>query len=369
MKKVFIMIIGAALLCGCSTKDKDMKLNLFATMPSLEEGFEKGVSACYGAIYNDTLYVAGGCNFPEKPVTEGGIKRYYKGILKTASQQVDKTTRWEKVGEMPATSAYGANIQCDDKWIIAGGMNENGATKKVICINLNDNCSVENLPELPYAIDNTAGTSVDGKIFVVGGNADGKSSAMVFVLDLNNLDLGWKELTVMPSRGRVQPVCAATKDALYVWGGFSPSDENGDAVAYTDGLKYDFATNTWELLPDVMADNEKITFTGGTMTSIDENTMVAAGGVNRDIFEDAISGRYELVSKADYMHKAPEWYKFNQYLMIYDVEKKAWKTLDKNKIYARAGALILSSEKGIFYIGGELKPGVRTPEIHLLTVD
>lgn len=263
MKKVFIMIIGAALLCGCSTKDKDMKLNLVATMPSLEEGFEKGVSACYGAIYNDTLYVAGGCNFPEKPVTEGGIKRYYKGILKTASQQVDKTTRWEKVGEMPATSAYGANIQCDDKWIIAGGMNENGATKKVICINLNDNCSVEKLPELPYAIDNTA----------------------------------------------------------------------------------------------------------GTMTSIDENTMVAAGGVNRDIFEDAISGRYELVSKADYMHKAPEWYKFNQYLMIYDVEKKAWKTLDKNKIYARAGALILSSEKGIFYIGGELKPGVRTPEIHLLTVD
>lgn len=362
-----MMIIGTTFLCACSTKNKDMKLNLFATVPSLEQGFEKGVSACYAALYNDTLYITGGCNFPEKPVTEGGTKRYYKGIIKTTVNG-QQTTDWERAGEIPMSSAYGANIQCDNRWIIAGGMNENGSTKKVVCINLDDNCSTENLPDLPYAIDNTSGAAANGKIFVVGGNADGKASNMVFVLDLNNVNEGWKMLAVMPSRGRVQPVCAATEDALFLWGGFSPADESGEAVAYSDGMRYDFNTDTWTTLPDVVVDGEKMTFTGASMTLVD-GTLFVAGGVNRKIFTDAISGRYELVAKADYMHKEPEWYKFNQHLMAYDIEKGSWEAIDTDKNYARAGALLLSSKNGLFYICGELKPGIRTPEIFQLKIE
>jgi len=384
MKKIILtMIIGTTLLCACSTKNKDMKLNLFATVPSSEQGFEKGVSACYAAVYNDTLYITGGCNFPEKPVTEGGAKRYYKSIFSIGNvetrqshhenkQDVIDTSQeidgWKKVGEMPMSSAYGANIQCDNRWIIAGGMNENGATKKVICINLDDNCSIENLPDLPFAIDNTSGAAANGKIFVVGGNADGKASNMVFVLDLNNVKEGWKMLAAMPSRGRVQPVCTATEDALFVWGGFSPADENGEAVAYSDGMRYDFNTDTWTTLPDVVVDGERLTFTGASMTLVNE-TLLVAGGVNREIFTDAISGRYELVDKADYMHKEPEWYKFNKYLMEYDLEKGSWKAIDTDKNYARAGALLLASEKGLFYICGELKPGIRTAEIFKLKIE
>lgn len=391
MKKI-LTIIGVALLSSCvnSTKDKDMKLNLFATMPNLEAGFEKGVSACYAAVYDNNLYITGGCNFPEKPVTEGGVKRYYKDIFMTTDngqqtkvemrqslienkQYVIDTSKnnneWKKITEMPLSSAYGANIQYEDTWIIAGGMNENGATKNVIKINLSDNCSIERLPDLPCAIDNTTGTYADDKIYVVGGNADGKPSNKIFILDMKDVAGGWLELAAMPSRGRVQPVCAATPDALFVWGGFSPKDDTGEAVAYTDGLRYDFKTAAWTTLSDVMAEDEKMTFTGGTMTKIDDNTFLAAGGVNHKIFTDAISGRYELISKADYMHKEPEWYKFNQHLMMYDVKKNEWRPLDKNQVYARAGALLLTNEKEIFYIGGELKPGIRTPEIHQLTVN
>lgn len=369
MKKIAMKILSTALVGCMSCTDKmDSSLRLFGTMPSIESGFEKGVSACYGTVFNDSLYVAGGCNFPEKPVTEGGTKRYYKSIVKTTVNG-QLSTDWEKVGELPENSAYGANICYKDKWIVAGGMNENGSTNRVVCINLSDNCSVEELPPLPCAVDNTTGTAANGKIYVVGGNADGRPSNKVFVLDLENVTIGWQEIVTMPSRGRVQPVCAATCDALFVWGGFSPSDENGDAVAYTDGLRYDFKTNTWTSLDDVTVDNKMITFTGGTASPIDEKVIVVAGGVNKDIFTDAISGRYELVAKSDYMHKDPEWYKFNQYLMIYDVENNLWKSLDKNKTFARAGALLLiqlidTEDVNMFYVGGELKPGIRTPEIH-----
>lgn len=366
MKKIFTQLIGTALLSSCigNPKNADSPVMTVGVMPSLESGFEKGVSACYGTVYNENLYIAGGCNFPDKPVTAGGTKRYYKGIFSIRNEELGMMNKWIQVGEMPMTSAYGANIHYDNYWIIAGGMNEDGATKKVFRINLDDGCTIEELPELPCAVDNTAGTAVDGRIYVVGGNADGKPSNKVFVLDINDVAGGWSELAAMPSRGRVQPVCAATRDALFVWGGFSPADENDEAVAYTDGLRYDFATNTWKSLPDVIADEEKITFTGGTAALVDESAILVAGGVNCDIFTDAISGRYELVSKADYMHKDPEWYRFNQYLMIYDIANNVWKTLDKNNVYARAGALLLLYGDGMLYIGGELKPGVRTPEIH-----
>ena len=48
--------------------------------PADEKGIEKGVSACYAGTIGDCLLMAGGCNFPEKPVAEGGKKRYYRGI-------------------------------------------------------------------------------------------------------------------------------------------------------------------------------------------------------------------------------------------------------------------------------------------------
>lgn len=362
MKKIFSILISASLL-GCigGSTGEAPALKEIGTMPAFEQGFEQGVSACYAATCNDMLYIAGGCNFPEKPAADGGAKRYYNGIYRAA---LGDTLLWEKVGELPQASGYGANIPSGSRWYVVGGMNGDGASASAIYIDLSDGCKIEKLPDLPCAVDNTAGTVACGKLYVTGGNADGKASNRTFVLDLNNSAEGWQELPAMPSRGRVQPVCAANSDALFVWGGFSPVEGESPAEVHTDGYCYSFATGKWTPLPKSVVDGVEITLSGGTMALMNDSVIVAAGGVNREIFTDAISGRYALIDKADYMLQPSEWYRFNPNLLTYDIRRGIWSVVDKNVAYARAGALMLASNGYIIYIGGELKPGIRTPQIH-----
>lgn len=364
--KTAIPLLFAAALIGCCNSNVETEYNIekLGKMPDIEEGFGKGVSACYAAIGNDTIYVAGGCNFPEVPAAEGGSKRYYKGIFKAAG---NSPLKWEKAGELPEPSAYGVSLQCGDKWIIAGGMNSEGALNNVYSIDLTD-LTIETLPHLPMYIDNAAGATSGNRIYITGGNADGIPSASTLMLDLDNLDAGWKFLPAMPSAPRVQPVCAATDKALYVWGGFAPAGiEEGPAV-FVNGVKYEFASGKWSLLGKTEADGEVITLSGGIATATGCNSIVVAGGVNKDIFLDAISGTYNLVPQEEYMYKPAYWYKFNNRLMLFDTESEKWSIIATDSCYARAGAQMAIGHGEIYLIGGELKPGIRTPDIYRITL-
>lgn len=367
MKKVLFILIGVALL-GCTNNHKGASpLVKAGTMPAFENGYELGVSACYAAVYDGALYIAGGCNFPEKPAAEGGAKRYYNGIYKAV---LGDTLVWEQVATLPAASAYGATVQAGSRWIIAGSMNSDGATSGVYCLDLEKGSEAVALPSLPCTIDNTAAAINGEKIYVVGGNADGKASNRVFMLDLAATEKGWQELPAMPSRARVQPVCAATVEALYVWGGFCPADSINDAVTHCDGARYIFAEQRWEKLPEVVIEGEEEPFSlSGGVATLCGDRIVAAGGVNKDIFTDAISGRYTLTSKEEYMHHPAEWYRFNSRLAAYDPQKGCWELISNDKAFARAGAAMTANGNDIIYIGGELKPGIRTPETIIFKQD
>lgn len=359
MQKTISLFIISLVLLACTGRHKSTcLLTEIGRMPSFEEGYEQGVSACYAALYNDTLYIAGGCNFPEKPAAEGGAKRYYKGIYKAA---VGDTLIWEQVGTLPATSAYGASMQHGGKWYIAGGMNEQGSHCKVYCIDLERGCKIDTLPSLPCTIDNTAGIIDNNTIYIAGGNCNGKASNMLHMFSVTNNEATWQCIPMAESRPRVQPVCAAQNGKIYVWGGFTPSDSIGNAMVHTDGICYNPANGEWSNVEPSKANGATITLSGGTATTLNGNIFVA-GGVNKEIFTDAISGEYKLISKEEYMHQPAEWYSFNGNLMLFD--GTAWHTEYADKAFARAGAFIIGDSSNIYYIGGELKPGIRTPQIH-----
>lgn len=361
MKKIINLIFTGIALLGCTnTPEGASPLKEAGVMPSFETGFEQGVSACYAALCNDTLYIAGGCNFPDTPAAQGGAKRYYRGIYKAAAGD---TLIWQQAGLLPAHSAYGAYIQHGNKLFIAGGMNSNGATADVFCIHLADECRIDTLPSLPCTIDNTAGAVSGNHLFIVGGNANGKPSRKAFMLNIENPTEGWSTLPDMPSRARVQPVCAATSHAIYVWGGFTPTDSSGNALVHTDGLRYNLATDTWNTLPELTIDNTPVTLSGAVAILTNDSTIIAAGGVDKEIFTDAISGAYRMTDKADYMLHPAEWYRFNPRLLQYDTRNDIWRQLHIAPTLARAGAAMATDGNKIYYIGGELKPGIRTPSI------
>ncbi|UVS30220.1 hypothetical protein NXW36_02135 [Bacteroides fragilis] len=109
---------------------------------------------------------------------------------------------------------------------------------------------------------------------------------------------------------------------------------------------------------------EPLTLTGGASVSYGDVLLICAGGVNRDIFEDAISARYQMVRESEYLLQPIEWYRFNDQLLAYNVRSSEWIRIGvPSPMLARAGSSLVVFGDILFYIGGELKPGVRTPGI------
>ena len=76
------LLLLAVMLAGCSqpptSKPNHMitcTWNKLPDLPGMADTASLGVSAPFVGISNGILLVAGGCNFPDKPVTEGGAKR------------------------------------------------------------------------------------------------------------------------------------------------------------------------------------------------------------------------------------------------------------------------------------------------------
>lgn len=342
-----------------------------AGFPSAEPGYSLGVSACYAGCIGDYIIMAGGCNFPEA----GKPKKYYAGIY--AARINSRELQWRLVGHLPEPAAYGGMVQNGDSLLFIGGNNNQHSLKTVYSIHLGDGgtlAEVTRLADLPYAVDNMAVTHMGTDVFVVGGNQDEKPSASVLYLSLDkpmpiaaNAEnaLGssspWKELTVVPGKPRVQPVAAAHDNKVYVWGGFFADGEN--SVVYADGYSFDINKKEWEkTAAPCLADGKEITLSGGIAWA-EGNRILATGGVNKEIFLDAISGRYELVRHEDYLKQSIGWYKFNGNLYEYDAMANRWIIACSSPSLARAGAQAVPTSIGTFYIGGELKPALRTPQI------
>ena len=332
-----------------------------AGFPAAEPGYSLGVSACYAGQIGDYLVVAGGCNFPEA----GKPKKYYAGVY---AARLDRATlQWRLVGFLPEAAAYGATVTCGDTLLFLGGNNTDHALAAVYSVRLNSvgtDVLINRLADLPATADNMAVALVGNDIFVVGGNQNGKPSADVLRYKLGASTVSSADLRI-PGAPRVQPVAAAYNDKLYVWGGFYADGEQ--SKVHTDGYVYDVNAKEWGALSaPCSADGEEMTLSGGIAWA-DGDHLYATGGVNRTIFLDAISGRYECVKKDDYLKQPIDWYKFSGNLYVFDAVAGQWLTTTfANQALARAGAQAVPTPLGVYYIGGELKPALRTPQIVII---
>ena len=380
IKQRFLLICYLATLLfpmvSCSSEASPRKqrvcIQQMSGFPNEESGFSLGVSACYAGIIGDWLIIAGGCNFPGKPVSEGGEKRFYQGIY-SAKITSDTTLVWSQVGELPFPAAYGVSISHSGKLFIIGGNNSERSFSSVFSISLTDSgkAVLDTLPSLPVTLDNMAGAILDNTLYVVGGNENGIPASSVYSFCLDAPQKGWREEIPFPGVPRVQPVCAVQNGLLFIWGGFCPRVGERDANVAMDGYCYQPLKKVWEPImgAGIKEADEKLTLTGGTSTAMSDSLIVCTGGVNKDIFWDAISGKYSFIPRENYLTQPVDWYRFNKNLMVYDIRHNCWATWGEYSCLARAGAVAVGNGRELFIIGGELKPGIRTTEIDRLIIE
>lgn len=327
----------------------------------MEPGLEHGVSAPYATTDGPRIIMAGGCNFPTDPMAPDSRKKYYKGIYAADTA----TMEWRRIGSLPEGMAYGATATVAKGIVLIGGTTDTQSLPTVTLMHLEgDNVTLSPLPELPVALDNFAAAAIGGKVYVAGGNADGRPSTSLWMLDTEAPAPEWKKLKRMPGNPRVQPVMAtgvapSGEKCLYLWGGFAPRHDGKEPTLELDGLRYSPAGDKWEHIPGPADSSGNAVATGGgAACTLSDGRIAVAGGVNKDVFLGALRNQ-----APDYLMHPVEWYRFNPDIFIFDPSTMQWHIAAGTPDAARAGAaMVAGNNRDIYLTGGELKPRIRTSQ-------
>lgn len=336
----------------------------------MEQGFENGVSGAFTGRLNEMIIQAGGCNFPVDPLGKDSKKKFYQGIYSIEQDTNGYSPRL--IGELPKPLAYGIGVTTPEGLIIIGGSDTVASYKEVYKLGINENKDliISELPSLPETIDNFAAAYADGKIYVAGGNIGGLPSNKIFTLDLALPDNGWKELPSFPGNPRVQPVMEvglnkAGEETVYIFGGFAGKGQDREASLNTDGVAFNLKNQEWrEIESPKNPAGEDVSLGGGAIVKLNNGKFLATGGVNKDIFLEALRNQ-----PSDYLDHPTEWYRFNPFILAFDPVEETWNVVGETSKTARAGAGMVLDENKVFVLGGELRPRIRTSEVYVINTD
>ena len=153
---------------------------------------------------------------------------------------------------------------------------------------------------------------------------------------------------------RVQPVMAGIKNAernyVYLLGGFFGGDKFHLPKMAKDVYRYCVEDSTWEKVGEqIDPDTQKpFSLAGAVAMPLQNRYILCMGGVNYDIFLNAITTQYNInfnrlltdeekkqknnaFSKI-YMTQPIAYYKFNPECRIFDTKTNRWQTIDVTKM-------------------------------------
>jgi N-acetylneuraminate epimerase len=212
-----------------------------------------GLGSPYAGVSEGALLVAGGANFPEAPPWAGGSKRYYDTVYALPDPQ----GRWKEVGKLPRPMGYGVSVTAPGGVFCAGGSDLTRHYRDVFLLRLaRGGLETKSFPPLPRPMANGCGAIMGGVVYVAGGIEEpGSTNALrtFWALDLSAPAPAWRELEPWPGPGRMLAVAAVHDGAFYLLSGTSLS---GDAVGkplrqyLTDAYSYRPGTG-WKQLADL----------------------------------------------------------------------------------------------------------------------
>ncbi len=348
-----------------------------------------GVASPFAGSLGNAILVAGGCNFPDRPVREGGQKQYYDDAFVYTQQ--DGQWQWLSGYKIPQASAYGASVRLPEGLLCIGGKNSKALLTSVYLLEWDAPASrldVEEWPELPFPLNQMGAALVEDHVYVVGGESEDGPANSFLSLDLSEkgtTQFNWEVLEEFPGPARLQPVVvaqnAAEETRVYLFSGSSYPEDQEDASICTDGLEYSPSKRQWrKIAPVAVKGQEPISLHGASGIALGMNHILCIGGVNKDLFQEAwqkerlaklaLTGGDTATAaqlarwKASYLVHEPEWYQFNKEVMVYHTLTDSWAVGMQYPYPAPAGAMVIPWEEGWAVISGEIMPGVRSPKVY-----
>ena len=324
-----------------------------------------GLAGAITGTYQHLLFIAGGTNFPDKMPWEGGKKKYYNDIF-LYQKRADQLLLVPTATKLPFNLAYSAVCSTTDGIVVAGGEDENGLSKKVMLFRLkNDQLLFDYLPDLPNAVTNCALTKVGDVLYLAGGETETGASNKFLSLSLKQKEQGWKKLVNLPMPVSHTVLLSAGNEIFLIGG--RKANQGDTSTIYKNVSIFNVQEQVWgakAALPYPlsaacgMAQNENLLLfsgdTGETFHQVEK--LIAAIAVEKDQAKKEKLNQAKAIIQAAHPGFSPKVLKYN-------VARNTWVPVKGLMPYGSVTTQAVWFENEIIIAGGEVKAGVRTPEI------
>ena len=390
--KIRILILSIIFAYSCAdSKETLVSWQEYPQLPPAHGATSQyGLASPFAGISNGSVIVAGGSNFPDRPLAEGGAKCFHDDIFVLTEK--NGAPEWLSGFRLDKPVAGGASVSLRDGLLCIGGSGYDGIYRDVFLLTWNEeSLKVEKqvFPPLPFPMVNMGAALLENVVYVAGGSTDDGASNKFLKLDLTKQqtpEFRWEILPDFPGYGRQLPVMvaqyAAGEPSVFLFSGLVFPETSDDPVIHTNGLKYNPKEKTWQTLSDIQTEPAGKTHVlyAGSGVKFGKNSIVCMGGANYDILLDALkrervaqianqSGntdayRKHLEWKQFYLTQPLEWYRLNTDILTYHTQTGQWKEIGELPFPAVVCAAAVEWKNGWLLISGEVKPGVRTPKVY-----
>lgn len=305
-----------------------------------------GFAGVFAGVSRGALIVAGGANFPNQPVWEGGGKHWYDKIF--VLEKPD--SEWKTGFTLPRALAYGVSITTDKGLLCIGGADTDKHYTDVFLLEwIERKIKRTALPSLPQPCAYASGAKVGDVVYVAGGTATPTATQALktfWSLDLSKRDAQWQELPAWPGRERMLSVAAAQGNAFYLFSGVALSaapDGSPQRTYLKDAYRYE-AGKGWTKLADLP---HPVVAAPTPAAAFGKTQLLIFGG------DDGSKLGFQPVKD----HPG-----FSRRALAFHTDSNRW--TDEGEGEAAHVTTALTAWRGGFVIpSGEVRPGVRSPAV------
>ncbi|KQY15082.1 N-acetylneuraminic acid mutarotase [Rhizobium sp. Root73] len=232
--------------------------------------------------------------------------------------------------------------------------------------------AAETWPDLPVGVKNGVAARVGDTAYVGLGSA----GADFYALDLADPTKGWVKRAAFAGPAVNGAAVAVSGKKIFAFSGNGKADASAKSPIIFDTVyAYDTESDTWSKLDT----QTPVGLSGAKAVPLSDGRIAIVGGYNKDLFDKYLAdvgaidkdkdpeGFKKLVDS--YMGMHPKDYRWNDEVLVYDTAGNSWGTLGNNPFLPNCDpAVVVEGDGRFMVVSGEIKPGLRTPEVKLLQV-
>ena len=370
-----------------------------ALPPSAGQTKQPGVAGPFAGVHGDTLFVAGGANFPDKMPWDGGAKIWWDDIW-VLEKKSDGPPRWvtDKTFKLPRRIGYGVSVSTADGVVCAGGHDADRCYADVFLLSWDPKAREVRrtaLPSMPEPLSFMAGALVGNTLYVAGGQHVMKNavpSSAFWSLDLSKRErpeeFKWTILPSWPGPARVVPVAAAQRSSngeeFFLFSG-RVQQAGRPTELLRDAFAFDPKTRSWRTLPKI-GGGSGASVMAGMAAPVGTDEVLLFGGDRGDLFLELESHDLAIETARRKLAEAPASERstlerqieerlaakrkiydshpgFGREVFAYDTRNNVWRVVTRSTVEPQVTTFAVKWGDAVVIPSGEIRPGVRTPKI------